>query len=42
LTGTSVSLTDFNRSFLARGGKRIPLDFVKLFQQGDLSQNTAG
>jgi len=36
-----VSLTDFNRSFLARGGKRIPLDFVKLFQQGDLSQNTA-
>jgi protein involved in polysaccharide export with SLBB domain len=36
-----VSLTDFDRSFLARGGKRIPLDFVKLFQQGDLSQNKA-
>jgi protein involved in polysaccharide export with SLBB domain len=36
-----VGLTDFNRSFLARGGKLIPLDFVKLFQQGDLSQNTA-
>jgi protein involved in polysaccharide export with SLBB domain len=35
-----VGLTDFNRSFLARGGKLIPLDFVKLFQQGDLSQNT--
>ena len=34
-----VTLTDFRRSFVARGGKRIPLDFEKLFQQGDLSQN---
>ncbi len=34
-----VSLTDFHRSFLARGGRRIPLEFEKLFQQGDLSQN---
>ncbi|HLH55931.1 MAG TPA: polysaccharide biosynthesis/export family protein [Verrucomicrobiae bacterium] len=34
-----VSLTDYRRSFIARGGKRIPLDFQKLFEQGDLSQN---
>lgn len=34
-----VNLTDFRRSFVARGGKRISLDFEKLFQQGDLSQN---
>jgi protein involved in polysaccharide export with SLBB domain len=36
-----VSLADFQRSFVARGGKRIPLNFEKLFQQGDLSQNIA-
>jgi protein involved in polysaccharide export with SLBB domain len=36
-----VSLTDFQRSFLARAGKRIPLNFEKLFQKGDLSQNIA-
>lgn len=34
-----VNLTDFRRSFLARAGKRIPLDFERLFEQGDLSQN---
>ena len=32
---------DFRRSFVARSGKRIPLDFEKLFQKGDLSQNMA-
>jgi protein involved in polysaccharide export with SLBB domain len=32
-------LVNFQRSFLARRGQRIPLDFEKLFQQGDLSQN---
>jgi protein involved in polysaccharide export with SLBB domain len=36
-----VSLTDFQRSFLARGGRRFPLDFERLFQHGDLSQNIA-
>jgi protein involved in polysaccharide export with SLBB domain len=36
-----VSLTDFQRSFLARGGRRFPLDFERLFGQGDLSQNIA-
>jgi protein involved in polysaccharide export with SLBB domain len=34
-----VELTDFQHSFLARGGKRYPLNFERLFQQGDLSQN---
>lgn len=34
-----VDLADFQRSFLARGGKRIPLNFEKLFHEGDLSHN---
>jgi protein involved in polysaccharide export with SLBB domain/capsular polysaccharide biosynthesis protein/Mrp family chromosome partitioning ATPase len=34
-----VNLTDFQRSFLARGGKRIPLSFEQLFLRGDLTQN---
>jgi protein involved in polysaccharide export with SLBB domain/capsular polysaccharide biosynthesis protein len=34
-----VDLADFQKSFLARGGKRYPLNFEKLFQEGDLSQN---
>lgn len=34
-------LADLRLSFLARGGKRYPLDFEKLFGQGDLSQNIA-
>jgi protein involved in polysaccharide export with SLBB domain len=36
-----IDLADFQRSFLMRGGKRYSLDFEKLFQQGDLSQNIA-
>jgi len=36
-----IDLADFSRSFLARGGKRYPLNFEKLFQEGDLSQNIA-
>jgi protein involved in polysaccharide export with SLBB domain/capsular polysaccharide biosynthesis protein len=36
-----IDLADFKRSFLARGGKRYPLNFEKLFQEGDLSQNIA-
>ena len=35
----SIDLADLQKSFLARHGKRIPLDFEKLFGQGDLSQN---
>jgi protein involved in polysaccharide export with SLBB domain len=34
-----VDLADFQKSFLARDGKRYPLNFEKLFQNGDLSQN---
>jgi protein involved in polysaccharide export with SLBB domain len=36
-----IDLADFQRSFIVRGGKRIPLNFEKLFQDGDLSQNVA-
>jgi protein involved in polysaccharide export with SLBB domain/capsular polysaccharide biosynthesis protein len=34
-----VDLADFSHSFLARDGKRLPLNFEKLFESGDLSQN---
>jgi len=36
-----VDLADFSRSFVAREGKRIPLNFESLFENGDLSQNLA-
>ncbi len=36
-----IDLADFQRAFLMRGGKRYPLDFERLFQEGDLSQNIA-
>ncbi len=39
--GDTVDATDFSRSFLARGGRRVPVDFVALFVRGDLSQNVA-
>ncbi len=40
LVGRSVvDLADFSRSFISRDGKRLPLDFEKLFEAGDLSQN---
>jgi len=35
----TVDLADLQRSFLMRNGKRIAIDFEKLFQHGDLSQN---
>jgi protein involved in polysaccharide export with SLBB domain len=34
-----VDLVDFSRSFVARQGQRMPLNFEKLFEAGDLSQN---
>jgi protein involved in polysaccharide export with SLBB domain len=37
----SVELTDLTHSFLVRNGQRLPLDFERLFQRGDLSQNLA-
>jgi len=36
-----IDVADFERSFLARGGKLFRLNFEKLFQEGDLSQNIA-
>jgi protein involved in polysaccharide export with SLBB domain/capsular polysaccharide biosynthesis protein len=38
---TTVELVDLSRSFLARQGKRMEVNFEKLFQAGDLSQNIA-
>jgi protein involved in polysaccharide export with SLBB domain len=34
-----VELTDLSRSFLARGGRHLPVNFEKLFLEGDLTQN---
>jgi len=39
--GDTVETTDFSRSFLARGGQRMPVDFQRLFLHGDLAQNLA-
>ncbi len=39
LNRNSVDLADLQKSFLVRQGNRVPIDFEKLFQQGDLSQN---
>ncbi len=35
----AVEMADLQHSFLARNGQRVPLDFERLFQHGDLSQN---
>jgi protein involved in polysaccharide export with SLBB domain len=35
----TVELADLAHSFLVRNGKRLSLDFERLFQRGDLSQN---
>ncbi|HVM51506.1 MAG TPA: polysaccharide biosynthesis/export family protein [Candidatus Acidoferrum sp.] len=37
----TVELADLSRSFLVRHGQRMPVDFQRLFQQGDLTQNIA-
>jgi protein involved in polysaccharide export with SLBB domain len=37
----TVELADLGRSFLVRNGKRVPVNFEKLFMRGDLSQNVA-
>lgn len=36
---STVELSDLPRAFVSRDGKRLSLDFEKLFYQGDLSQN---
>lgn len=35
----TVELADLSRSFLVRNGQRLPLDFDRLFNHGDLTQN---
>jgi protein involved in polysaccharide export with SLBB domain len=35
----TVEMADLQRSFLVRHGQRMPVDFERLFQHGDLSQN---
>ena len=35
----TVDLADLGRSFLVRNGQRVPVDFERLFEHGDLSQN---
>ena len=37
--GVGEELTDFKRSFVVREGKCLPVNFQKLLQEGDLSQN---
>lgn len=36
---TTVEMADLGRSFIVRGNERLPVDFEKLFQDGDLTQN---
>ncbi len=35
----TVELADLDRSFITRRGKHLPVDFRKLFHEGDMSQN---
>jgi protein involved in polysaccharide export with SLBB domain len=35
----TVELADLSHSFVERQGQRLPVDFEKLFEQGDLTQN---
>ena len=35
----AVELVDLGRCFLSRHGERVPVDFERLFQRGDISQN---
>jgi polysaccharide biosynthesis/export protein len=37
--GSADELADLRRSFVLRDGKLLPVDFQRLLQQGDLSQN---
>jgi protein involved in polysaccharide export with SLBB domain len=36
---TTVELADLGHSFVVRNGEKLPIDFEKLFLEGDLSQN---
>jgi protein involved in polysaccharide export with SLBB domain/capsular polysaccharide biosynthesis protein len=34
-----IELADLSRAFISRGGRQLPVNFEKLFQEGDLTQN---
>jgi protein involved in polysaccharide export with SLBB domain len=38
---TTVELADLGHSFIVRDGRKVPVNFEKLFLEGDLSQNVA-
>jgi protein involved in polysaccharide export with SLBB domain len=38
---TTVEMADLGRSFVVRGNEKLPVDFEKLFLEGDLTQNIA-
>lgn len=38
-SGTTEELADLRHSFVMRDGKMLPVDFVKLLHEGDMSQN---
>lgn len=38
-SGTSAELADLRHSFVVHNGEFVPVDFVKLLREGDLSQN---
>ena len=40
-SGTTEELADLRHSFLIRNGHMLPVDFRKLFNDGDLTQNVA-
>ncbi|HYC70092.1 MAG TPA: polysaccharide biosynthesis/export family protein [Opitutaceae bacterium] len=40
-TGDVAEVTDLRHAFLVRNGQRQPVDFARLFTDGDLSQNIA-
>ena len=39
IRGAAYGLADFERSFVARKGRKLDVDFSKLYHEGDLSQN---
>jgi polysaccharide biosynthesis/export protein len=39
LTGTTEELADLHHSFIVRSGRFLPVDFHRLLQEGDTSQN---
>jgi protein involved in polysaccharide export with SLBB domain/capsular polysaccharide biosynthesis protein len=36
---STIELADLSQAFVARGGRHLPVNFERLFQEGDLTQN---